>query len=481
MRVQTRLLVTMAILVVLPLSVAGVAWVGLWQMSNRLDAVSEEFAEARALQPIDADLTVVVVALRQETPAFDEIARARLARAQAALVEYLATQYDSVASDEHQAMESSHAGAMLVALESLLNSFRDDQTDGDERTAQAIALRDELRTLYTDAESGVQTAQRSAKATQRATMSIVLTASIATAVLCIGLSIWSTRGVNRRLVDLHRRLSVRSEGVVPRDPQDVGLVVNQIEAINERMLARMEENARELLRRERMAGVGLLAADVAHEINNPMNAMLGLSEVALRTAERGAIDEQGSAEMAESLRVIRREAMRCKGIVERLMAMVRAGREPSWFDANRLLRETVEVASAARPDRAACYRLAGAQMALPVLAPQEDVRQILLTLLINAADAIDADGRIEVDATRTDDEVWLRVRDDGRGFSAEERSDFFTPFRTSRAGQGGAGLGLSIAHTLAEDLGAEIRPFSDGPGRGSLFILAIPIRSEDAA
>jgi signal transduction histidine kinase len=478
MSVQTRLLLTMIVLVGLLLSIAGVCWFGLWQMAQRLQAVSEEFAESRLLQPMDADISVAVLALRQRTTHFDEIAQASLERAGETLMAYLATQYETAASEKHQASESSHATRLLRQLESILQAF--DDPKGGPRAEDAEALQTELRKLYLDAERGVQEAHDSAKLTQRTTLSIVLTASLASAALCIGLSIWSTRSVNQRLRELHRTISVRSEGVLPQGAEDVGSVANQIEAINERMIRKLEDSSRELLRRERMAGIGLLAADVAHELNNPMNAVLGLSELALRAVERGAIDEQGRTEMIESLRVIRREAVRCKGIVERLMAMVRAKRTARWFDANRLLQETIEVAAAARPDRASCFHLAGAPVAIPVLAPQEDVRQILLTLLINAADAIEPRGRIEVDATRTEDEVWLRVRDDGRGFTPEQQADFFTPFRTSRAATGGTGLGLSIAYTLAEELGAQIRPASDGPGQGGLFILAIPIASEGA-
>ncbi|MFM7260577.1 MAG: ATP-binding protein, partial [bacterium] len=82
----------------------------------------------------------------------------------------------------------------------------------------------------------------------------------------------------------------------------------------------------------------------------------------------------------------------------------------------------------------------------------------------------------EVDATASDTEVWLRVRDDGKGFEASRRPDRAVPFETTRADEGGTGLGLSIAQSIAADIGAEIRSFSDGPGKGSLFLIAVPLR-----
>ena len=143
----------------------------------------------------------------------------------------------------------------------------------------------------------------------------------------------------------------------------------------------------ELLRRERVAGIGLLAADVAHEINNPMNAILGLSELSLQATGRGPLSDAARNELHESLTVIRREAVRCKEIVERLMAMVRVRGESQWFDATRLLVETVEVAMASRPDKARCFHVLRSGQPVQVFAPSHEVRQIILTLLINAADA----------------------------------------------------------------------------------------------
>lgn len=103
----------------------------------------------------------------------------------------------------------------------------------------------------------------------------------------------------------------------------------------------------------------------------------------------------------------------------------------------------------------------------------------MLTFLINAADAIDPDGRIEVDATASDDELWLRVRDDGKGFDPARGLDRAVPFETTRAAEGGTGLGLSIAQALAAEIGGEIRCTSAGSGKGSLFMLVLPLREEE--
>lgn len=486
MTIERRQLIAMVLMVVLPLCVAGLSTLGLLQLGRILDNVSEEYAEARMLEPINRDLRIALLALDADAAVPPSAVRPALENAEAGLVEYLATQYDDVGSIQHQAVESGQASELLRQLRTVL---------GDEeawRTSTGLSeeiqeVRSGLAALEAEADNAVQGSHELARNSRDSTLSLVFGATLLSTASCIALVIWSTRRVNLRLRELHLRLATRLPGTTAGTAGSVDGVVTQIEELNSRMLERIEESGRELLRRERLAGIGLLAADVAHEINNPMNAMLGLSELGLQSIERGPVDEVTRSELAESLRVIRREAFRCKGIVERLMAMVRSDRTSSWFDATRLVEETVQVARAARPDKAGCFATSGARVSTRAFGPAEDVRQILLTLLINAADAVGADGRIEVDATQTEREVWLRVRDNGRGFSEAVRQTFFTPFQSYSRSQGqeghggdkgegkGAGLGLSIAHALAEGMGAALRPFSDGPGRGSMFILAIPV------
>lgn len=473
MGVSRQQLVAMVLLVVLPLCVAGITALGLWNLERSQENVAEEYEEVRLLHPIDRDLSNAILALESADSNLHAAARRLLERAQASVVRYLATQFDDIAEKDHQALESGEASDLLNRLRDVLDL---DPAQLPMHVAEVSRIREGLGRLYSEADAGVHAAQRDAHSTRGSTLAWVVFASLACATLCIVLLVWSTRSVSRRLHELRERLAAQATGPVPRAAREIGGVVTQIEDLNSRMIEKIEESGRELLRRERLAGIGLLAADVAHEINNPMNAMLGLSELGLRTIERGPIDEESRRDLAESLRVVCREALRCKAIVERLMAMVRSDRKPTWFDTTHLIQETVQVAQAARPDRAPCFVNACDGLSIPSFAPANDVRQIVLTLLINAADAVDSSGRIEVDATRTENEVWLRVRDNGRGFTEAMRQTFFTPFHSYSEDGRGMGLGLSIAQALAESMGATLRAFSDGPGTGSTFILAIPFR-----
>ncbi len=473
MGTQSKLLVAMVLMVVLPLSVAVVTGVGLWQMGQRLGVVSEEYAEVRLLQGVEAAISSANVAVRGRDAEVHQDTNQYIHDAKENLVAFMAMQFESVADQNHQMLESKHAQALLSQLEGLAD-IQWNTTPLDERVAIVERLRTGLDELYSATDHGVRLAQSSALRTQQMTLWLVIVAALSSAAICIVLSIWSANGVNKRLRELHRRLSAQPALGAMSPPREIGGVVTQIEEMHSRMIQKMEDTNRELLRRERLAGIGLLAADVAHEINNPMNAMLGLSELALGTVESGPVDEAGRQELQESLRVVRREAWRCRSIVERLMAMVRSDREAHWFNTTRLLNETVQVARAARPDKAQCFIVHSNGVDHQAFAPPDDVRQIMLTLLINAADAVVENGHIEVDATHTDHEICLRVRDDGQGFTKAIESKLFAPFQSHRENGKGAGLGLSIAQALAEEMGAALRPFSEGPGKGSEFVLAIP-------
>lgn len=470
-------MIALVLLVALPFLAAALTATGLLRLSRVIHEVSEEYAESRMLEPIDENLAAARMALLASDPAMRELAWRELEAAEAGLVAYLSSQYHSVAAEEHQEEEAGRASAMLRRMQTMRGG--DAPAWSPEALAREIdALREDFKGLRMAVDRGEADAHKAVGRTRDQTLTLVFGGTAVSTAVCIGLLVWSTRSVNERLRGLHRRLVAHHPGFTEGARGDAESVVTQIEALNSRMIERIEESGRELLRRERMAGIGLLAADVAHEINNPMNAMLGLSELGLASLERGALDEQGQAELRESLGIIRREALRCKGIVERLMAMVRSDRTSGWFDATRLIRETVQVAQAARPDKSICFVTTGGATSVRAFGPADDVRQILLILLINAADAIRPDGRIEVDATQTEDEVWLRVRDNGRGFTESMRQTFFTPFSSFSESRRGAGLGLSIAQALAEGMGASLRPYSDGPGCGSLFVLAIPLPQE---
>lgn len=440
-------------------------------MDASVAGIAEEYAEVEALADIDSRLDA---ALELMQVAADDAARGHLAAAEKGLLAYLGLQSESDSGEEHQRDEFREAVSALGLLREVLAP--DGESSATSRLEKARRVSESIRSLRGVADGAVAGARSDAHRIARSTLQFVAIGAAAAVVLSVAVAIWANRSVMSRLRELHRAVAARADSERPARSGDLGDVISGIDELSERLHRDIQEKNRELLRRERVAGIGLLAADVAHELRNPLNAMLGLTELSLRTMEEGPLDDPKRAEIRESLAVVRREALRSREIVERLMAMVRARSRPTPVDAVALLAESVQVACAARPDKAACFRLLRPAQPLRIVAPAQELKQILLTLLINAADAVSEGGRIEVDATASDTEVWLRVRDDGKGFDPARRLERAVPFQTSRSDEGGLGLGLSIAQSLADDIGAEIRCHSDGPGKGSTFVVAVPLQ-----
>ena len=476
MSIRATLLLFTLLVVLLPLGVAFTSWRGLERMDAEIARISEEYREAKVLADAEAELGLAAASLRDGGDSLPK-ANQHLAAAESALLGFLESQAGSTSSESHQSDE-------VHAVRGALDELRAMRASGGD-TAGAVAevsrlarIEAAVRNLRAVADRSVRDAQSSARDIERSTLNLVLAGSLGSALVCTLVAIWANRGVMRRLRDLHRAIAARAESDRPARRADAGVVMNEIDELSERMYRNLQEKNRELLRRERVAGIGLLAADVAHELRNPLNAMLGLTELSLRTTGEGPLDKARSTELHESLSIVRREAIRCREIVDRLMAMVGARGRPVRFDCAALLAETVQVARAARPDKAECFHLLRAGQPLWAIGSTQEVRQILLTFLINAADAVEPDGRIEVDATASEREVWLRVRDDGKGFDPTRALDRAVPFETTRAAEGGTGLGLSIAQALAAEIGGEIRCTSDGAGKGSLFMLVLPMTEE---
>ena len=111
-----------------------------------------------------------------------------------------------------------------------------------------------------------------------------------------------------------------------------------------------------------------------------------------------------------------------------------------------------------------------------VLAPvnPQEIKQVVLNLLTNSLDSLDAGGTVWVELRSRGESVELIVRDDGCGMTEETRKHIFEPFFTRRRDGSGTGLGLSITYRIVADHGGRIEGESDGPGRGSRFSVTLP-------
>jgi signal transduction histidine kinase len=230
----------------------------------------------------------------------------------------------------------------------------------------------------------------------------------------------------------------------------------------------------------RLASVGRLAAGVAHEIGNPLAAILGLLEL----LEGGDLEPE---EEREFLRRIHGETERIHVIIRDLLAFAREGR-------------------AAEPDEAGEADLAEViEDAVKLVGPQKDLRsidverrieedlpkvrgraerhtQVVLNLLLNAADALPGGGQIRIELGRAEPGfVELSVTDTGPGIPVEVLDQLFEPFVTTKPAGEGTGLGLAVCHTIVGRLGGSIR--ADNPKEGGArFVVRLPaVDGPDAA
>jgi signal transduction histidine kinase len=230
------------------------------------------------------------------------------------------------------------------------------------------------------------------------------------------------------------------------------------------------EKNRELVRSQRLASVGFLAAGVAHEINNPLGIITGFAEF---TQER--LKSAGDEETVKALQAICDEAFRCKGITEKLLSMARSGETAKMpVDLSTVARDVISLTTVLKPYQGRRVQFSGEPAV--VSANEAELKQVVLNLLTNALEAIDDTGEVRVNVRRHDRAVELSVKDTGRGMSGATMNQIFEPFFTlPRNGRRGTGLGLSIAHAIVESHGGTIRATSEGEGRGSEFVVNLPI------
>ena len=280
----------------------------------------------------------------------------------------------------------------------------------------------------------------------------------------------STESIN---VDLEREVRRRTEALEQRNAE-------LRDALDK--LRRAQDN---LIRSEKLASMGRLVAGIAHEINNPVNAVINslgpLDEAVKRIAgvvPAGPIAKL-AAEASEILAVVQRGAARTKSIVQALHGYARGDetveREVSLA---RSVEDTLGLLQ---------HRLRHVQIVKDV-DPEARIRgfpgqidQVLMNLLTNAAQAIgDRGGTIRVSAQCRDARVLLTVSDDGPGIPADVVPRIFDPFFTTKDVGEGSGLGLSIVHGIIERHGGQIDVDSK-PGQGTTFTISFPRRDTGPA
>ena len=239
----------------------------------------------------------------------------------------------------------------------------------------------------------------------------------------------------------------------------------------ERTTAELTTAQEQLVRSARLAAVGRLSAGVAHEIGNPLAAIRGLLDL----MQTGDLDP---AEEKEFVARIQGEAERIHHTIRDLLDFSRnepalVGRIESSADLSEVVLDTIKLV-----DRQTRFRDIDLALSLDDELPRvrgdhERLRQLLLNLLFNAADALGGKGRVEVRAANGQGVVQLIVTDDGPGIDHDILEQMFDPFVTTKAPGQGTGLGLAVCHTIVEGLGGSIEASNREQG-GAAFEVRLP-------
>ena len=314
-------------------------------------------------------------------------------------------------------------------------------------------------------------------------------------ILIIGTTYLIIRQITRPLVEIADAAHAIAEGefdvTVPADPPGELAVLadafNRMLASLRQMRSDLEDWGRTLEQKvdlrtqelvsmqarvaqsERLASVGMLAAGVAHEINNPLGGILALTSLTLEdTAENDG--------RRDNLVEVVRQTERCRDIVKGLLEFSRqskAGTES--VDLNEVARDTLALVGNQSLFFNVEVVMDLAPALPPILADRSQLQQVFMNLLVNAAQAMQEQGRITVTSSygKQDGHVIVTVSDTGHGIDADQIARIFDPFFTTKDNGHGTGLGLSIAYGIVTQHGGTITVDSP-PGRGTTFSMRFP-------
>jgi signal transduction histidine kinase len=275
----------------------------------------------------------------------------------------------------------------------------------------------------------------------------------------------------REVMHLGYRLAQMTDRLVAEEQQLRDKVV-EVEA----RTSELKQAQGSLIRSERMATVGQLAAGLAHEVGNPISALMGLLDLLL-TGDLSREQER------DFLTRMHKEVARIDRVMADLLAYARPTSEltkRASESGGSLSRAVLDVVALLKPQKSfqhmdvQCELLPGSDL---VAMSGEELTQILLNLLMNAADACQNRGRIRIVTRRADDSMdadWvLIVEDDGQGVDPRVKDRLFEPFVTTKEVGKGTGLGLSVTRGLVESALGSIA-VEDVPEHGARFVVHLP-------
>lgn len=233
----------------------------------------------------------------------------------------------------------------------------------------------------------------------------------------------------------------------------------------EKRTAELKAMQAHLIQSEKLAGVGKLAAGVAHEINNPLTGVLTNSSLILQDLPPDDLRR-------EDLQTIVDETLRCRKIVKGLLDFARQTRpQKQILNINKTIEDVLSLVR----NQASFHNIAIQTELDPLLpsvfADADQMRQVVLNIVLNAADAMAKGGNLRIRSSTNSDHVELSISDTGSGIPEEIRDKLFEPFFTTK--KSGTGLGLSIAYGIIERHNGSL-DLNSSPNHGTIVTVILP-------
>lgn len=263
---------------------------------------------------------------------------------------------------------------------------------------------------------------------------------------------------------------VSEEGDIHQLHTQIRGLVGQVEEV----VSRLQQKERDILRAEQLAAVGQLAAGVAHEIRNPLTSIKMLVQAAIQEDDAQAIT-------LEDLTIIESEVRRMERSLKTFLDFARPPKpEKKWIDLKPLVGSVLDLVRGRAEKQRVQTIFTQTRRDLRLYADPEQLKQVMVNLLLNALDALPTGGTIEVQLLPSGggDFVEIRTLDTGPGLPEEMLELLFKPFQSSK--ETGLGLGLFISKRIVEDHGGALVA-NNRAGGGACFTVCLPLVAGEPA